>query len=172
MTARGKAKMMAKTSNVCSLAICSSDHHATFAVAAASTCDGSDATSSAELLDDLDGAVGEPSLGFFLPGFLGGLGTSGHIADAESSRLPVFSEAAPTLCWRPRSVRHTETATERVPAAHTWQEHDTGSQARPHGILPNHVKGNEVCNLGTKVLNREKKMLELRAADQRRMSAV
>ena len=44
-----------------------------------------------ELLDgsDTDGAVGEPSLGFFVPGFLGGLGTSGHVA--ESSHLTVSS---------------------------------------------------------------------------------
>ena len=56
--------------------------------ASAASAGGGDASSSM----DVDGAVGDPSSGFFPLGFPRGPGTSGQLAD---SRRPVVSETAP-----------------------------------------------------------------------------
>ena len=58
------------------------------AASASAAAGGGDASSSM----DVDGAVGDPSSGFFPLGFPRGSGTSGQLAD---SRRPVVSETAP-----------------------------------------------------------------------------
>jgi len=57
------------------------------AASASAAAGGGDASSSM----DVDGAVADPSSGFFTLGFPSGLGTSGQVAD---SRRPVVSETA------------------------------------------------------------------------------